>query len=70
MQFSFVNDSPVTVEIDWLNYGGARQEFDTLQPNQTYNVNTYIGNVWVITNSSAACEFIYYINGSGNVTVY
>jgi hypothetical protein len=69
VSFSFINDSPVTVQIDWLSYAGARQEFDTLQPGDTYNVNTYIGNVWVITNGSAACEFIYYINDSGNVTI-
>lgn len=69
VSFSFINDSPVTVQIDWLSYTGARQEFDTLQPGDTYNVNTYIGNVWVIANSSAACEFIYYINDGGNVTI-
>jgi hypothetical protein len=70
VSFSFINDSPVTVQIDWLSYAGARQEFVTLQPGEAYSVSTYIGNVWVITSSAAACEFIYYINGPGDVNIH
>jgi len=69
VRFSFVNDSPESLQIIWLNYAGSRVTYNTVPSGYTYNVNTFTGNVWMVASSSASCLGIFYINGPGSVSI-
>jgi hypothetical protein len=70
VQFVFFNQSPNTVQIIWLTYSGSREDFAMLEPESTFSVNTYVGDVFEIVNTSGACLSIYFINGAGQVVIY
>ncbi len=65
----FVNQTPETVNIDWITGGGARETYDTLGSGGSYSVNTYIGHVWLITDYQADCLDYFYVNGGGDIIV-
>jgi len=65
----FVNQSSQPVQIDWINYGGARQVYDTLQAGQSYSVNTYTGDVWLVASYQADCLGYFYVNNAGNIMI-
>lgn len=46
----FVNARSEPVVVDWLDYGGRRQQYVVLQPGQGYRQQTYVGHPWVVTN--------------------
>ena len=69
VRFSFVNDSPYSLQIIWLDYVGSRVTYNTVPSGDTYNVNTFTGNVWMVASSSASCLGIFYINGPGSVSI-
>jgi hypothetical protein len=60
----FYNRSSVTLLIIWINYNGLCQQYDTLPPGGSFTINTFIGNLWMIANSSANCLGVYDINGA------
>lgn len=66
--FSFVNNSQESLQIIWLNYSGSRVTYDILPPGRTYRINTYVGEVWIIADSSASCLGIFSIDGPGNIS--
>ena len=65
----FVNQSSQKVQIDWITFGGARQAFDTLQAGDSYTVNTYTEQVWLITDNQAACLDYFYVNNAGDIVI-
>jgi len=65
--FSFTNNSSESLQLIWLTYSGSRLQYDTLRPGDTYNVNTYIGNVWMIADLQSSCLGIYFVQGNGQV---
>ena len=67
--YSFVNNSSETLQLIWLNYAGGRVTYGSIAPGGSYNLNTYIGEVWMIADTTSSCLFIYDINGSGTVTI-
>jgi hypothetical protein len=56
---TFMNKASDAKRIYWLDYGGARVLYATLQTGQVANIQTYVTHPWVIADSSDACEAIY-----------
>lgn len=52
---NFLNRTKGNINIIWIDFNGAQKLFSTLAPNQNFNVNTFIGHSWLITNSSGGC---------------
>lgn len=66
--FYFQNETSESLQIVWINYSGSPQTFDTLAPGGTYGVNTFVGNVWQISDTSSNCLGLFDIEASGHVT--
>jgi hypothetical protein len=56
---SFTNATAETKQIFWLDYSGERKLYSTLEPNKSFNVQTYMTHPWIVVNKSGACEQIY-----------
>jgi hypothetical protein len=69
VRVAFINQSSSSVQIDWINGSGARQTYDTLAPGNTYNVNTYVQQVWLIADYQSTCLDFFYVNQGGDVIV-
>jgi hypothetical protein len=67
--FTFDNESPVPVQVIWLNYQGGSVPYATLAPGGTYSVNTTIGNVWMIATTAQSCLGIFSVLGTGHISV-
>ncbi|WP_245669812.1 hypothetical protein [Micromonospora mirobrigensis] len=50
VDFANARSEPVTVY--WLDYGGQRQPYTSLQPGQSYRQQTYVGHPWVVTDGA------------------
>src|SRR5439155_26740972 len=46
----FVNRSPQRVQIHWINFEGKRQLYATLAFGGTYEQDTGVGHVWLVTD--------------------
>lgn len=68
VRFSFINDTPESLRIIWLNYVGARETYGMLPPGYRYSVKTYTGSGWIVADSSADCLSIFSLTDSGEVT--
>lgn len=68
VSFSFQNESSETLQIIWINYSGSPETYATLPPGETYSVNTFVGNVWLIGDASSNCLGIFDIEGSGHIS--
>ena len=58
-QISFINRSPETLRIYWLNFDGARVLYASLTPGQTVNLQTYMTHPWLVANDADTCKAIY-----------
>ncbi|XP_064649754.1 von Hippel-Lindau disease tumor suppressor-like [Lineus longissimus] len=47
----FVNLTLRRVDVIWLNYQGIRVHYKTLDPEQYFNINTYVGHPWIFRDS-------------------
>lgn len=47
----FYNKAYRQIDIIWLDYEGKPGRFHSLQPNQFLDVNTYIGHLWMFTDT-------------------
>ena len=56
---AFINKAADTKRIYWLDYGGARVLYATLQTGQAIDTQTYMTHPWVVANSSDVCQAIY-----------
>jgi len=43
---TIVNDSDMTVQVDWIDFSGNRVNYVTLGPWETYDQGTYVGHIW------------------------
>jgi hypothetical protein len=66
--FYFVNDSATYLQIIWLNDSGNRVIEDTLPSGGTYSGSFYAGDAWLIADPGAACQGIFVIDSTGDVT--
>lgn len=47
----FYNATQRTVEVIWINYEGVRVKYKTLQPNEFFDVNTYVAHPWMFQDA-------------------
>lgn len=47
----FVNKTTRQVEISWINYDGERVLYKVLIPEETLNVDTFVGHPWVFRDT-------------------
>lgn len=66
--FYFQNATSEPLRIVWISYSGSPETYDTLPPGYAYSVNTFAGNVWLISDTSSSCLGIFDIEGSGHIT--
>lgn len=51
---SFIRFKNVTqriVDVIWINYEGARVKYKTLQPEEFFDVNTYVAHPWIFLDA-------------------
>lgn len=44
----FHNSTQRTVNVIWINFSGHPIKYNTLQPNQYVDINTYVNHLWII----------------------
>lgn len=47
----FCNATQRKVEVIWINYEGARVKYKTLEPEEFFDVNTYVAHPWVFQDA-------------------
>jgi len=47
----FLNQTQRKVEVIWINYEGARVRYKTLEPQDYFDVNTYVAHPWVFQDA-------------------
>jgi hypothetical protein len=55
----FVNGTQSVANVYWLDGSGNRQLYKSLNPFEGYIQSTFVGNFWVMTNTSNQCLEIY-----------
>jgi von Hippel-Lindau disease tumor suppressor protein len=66
---NFVNKTKGNVNVIWIDFNGVCRRYATLTPNSSGNQRTYIGHVWLITNSSGDCLGAFQTRQSQNLIV-
>src|SRR3979490_330593 len=52
---NFLNRTTGIVNIFWIDFGGARKLYGSLQPDRTASQATYTGHLWLVTDQSNNC---------------
>lgn len=47
----FCNATQRKVEVIWMNYEGARVKYKTLEPDEFFDVNTYVAHPWLFQDA-------------------
>ncbi|HZZ30052.1 MAG TPA: DPP IV N-terminal domain-containing protein [Pirellulales bacterium] len=48
----FVNRTPGTIKLVWIDASGERSEYGAIEPNKDFEQNTYAGHVWVALDAN------------------
>jgi hypothetical protein len=56
---TFVNRSEEPVDIYWLNFQGARIQYQHLSPGGRFVRSTFVGHNWLVTNMAGQCIGIF-----------
>lgn len=62
VKVSFKNDQNRSVDIYWVNFGKKETFYTKLEPNSTWNINTYVSHKWIVRESDTQ-EFVMYAEG-------
>jgi dipeptidyl aminopeptidase/acylaminoacyl peptidase len=67
---TFVNHTDGPMKLFWIDPGGKRVEYGSVDPGQTHEQNTFAGHVWLITNEAGRRLAIFEAaEGGGNAIV-
>jgi hypothetical protein len=55
----FRNESPRSVEVNWINYEGKREYYYDLGPGETYRQDTFENHPWLIADDSHKCLMVF-----------
>jgi AAA ATPase domain len=69
VSFTFVNNSPVPVQIIFLGTGGQRDTIATLPAGEEFGTFPDIGTVWLVATDSGGCLALYYVDADGQVDI-
>ncbi len=59
-QITFSNRSDETIEVYWLDAGGRRKLYQTLEPGQGYTQQTGVGHPWLVASAAGDCLGVYF----------
>src|SRR5262249_35851944 len=48
----FVNHTPGTIKLVWIDPSGERTEYGSIEPNKDFEQNTYVGHVWLALDAN------------------
>jgi len=51
------NASTAVRRVYWMDFTGARQRYTDLMPGQTWEIDTYVGHHWQITDATDRCLY-------------
>src|SRR3954469_21121499 len=54
-EITFVNQTDRTVTVYWLNYAGQRIYYNTLNPSESYDQQTWVTHPWVVVDQAGTC---------------
>lgn len=54
----FINRTQRSVDVFWLNYAGERQKYTTLNPGDTYKLNTYVTHPFIFRDAETSAKLI------------
>ena len=75
---TFVNQSSQPVDIYWIDFGGIRQLYKTLEAGGSYTQQTYLTHPWLVTDTSGRPWNVYlpearprtvYLQAPGDATI-
>jgi eukaryotic-like serine/threonine-protein kinase len=69
VNFTIVNNSSGTVQVDEISTSGGLISDATLSPGEQFSEGTYVGVYFVVEKSSGGCLAVFKVTGSGQVTV-
>ena len=68
-QVVFADKSNAGLQLFWLDFDGNRKLYVTLKPGGSQRMETYVGDYWLIADSSGSCIGVFGVTGNGQITV-
>ncbi len=65
----FVNRGSKERRLYWLSFDGNRKLYTTLGKDAKYDIDTFVGHFWVVTDDKGACLEAYMISSSDSQIV-
>ncbi len=58
-QVTFINRSGSYRSVVWVDFQGGRKQYASLNPGQSYTINTFVTHPWVLTDGPGNCIEMY-----------
>lgn len=65
----FINHSRNTRSLYWLDFEGHRKLYTRLKPGETYDVDSFVGHLWVFLDNRNRCVRGYAVHGAAEVVI-
>lgn len=67
----FINQKTFRVKVYWIDFTGKRQHYFDLEPNQTYEQQTFVSHPWLITEAgdNQPCINIFFPNEKPGIVI-
>jgi eukaryotic-like serine/threonine-protein kinase len=68
-QVVFTDKSSAGLQLFWLDFDGNRKLYVKLKPGGSQRMETYVGDYWLIADSSGGCIGVFDVTGNGQIAV-
>ena len=68
-QVVFADKSGAGLQLFWLDFDGNRKLYVKLKQGGSQRMETYVGDYWLIADSSGGCIGVFGVTGNGQITV-
>jgi VHL beta domain len=67
----FINQKAFRVKVYWIDFTGKRQHYFDLEPNQTYDQQTFVSHPWLVTEAgdNQPCINIFFPNEKPGIVI-
>jgi hypothetical protein len=67
----FINQKPFRAKVYWIDFTGKRQHYFDLEPNQTYDQQTFVSHPWLVTEAgdNQPCINIFFPNRKPGIVI-
>ena len=69
MEYTFVNNSSVSVAVYSIDSGGSLLWRSTIDPGAQFSTSADVGQYWVIKQSGASCLAVLDVDGGGQAVI-